>query len=72
MNYKIVVDSCGELPGKLKEDGRFENVPLEMSVDDYRIVDDETFDQADFKAGGAKPQQPKINLSFAGTIYVSF
>ena len=60
MNYKIVVDSCGELPGKLKEDGRFENVPLEMSVDDYRIVDDETFDQADFlRRVAASPNSPK-------------
>ena len=60
MNYKIVVDSCGELPGKLKESGHFENVPLEMFVDDYRIVDDETFDQADFlRRVAASPNSPK-------------
>ena len=34
MSYKIVVDSCGELPGNLKEDGHFESVPLEIFVDD--------------------------------------
>lgn len=48
MNYKIVVDSCGELPEKLKKDSRFENVPLTLMIDDYQVIDDETFDQADF------------------------
>lgn len=46
--YKIVVDSCGELPEELKKDGRFVNVSLELEVDGYRIVDDESFDQLDF------------------------
>lgn len=48
MSYKIVVDSCGELPKELKASGHFETVSLEIFVDDYRIVDDESFDQADF------------------------
>lgn len=46
--YKIVVDSCGELPEKLKNDGHFSTVSLELEVDGYRIRDDETFDQLDF------------------------
>lgn len=46
--YKIVVDSCGELPEELKADKRFQTVSLELEVDGYRIVDDETFDQMDF------------------------
>jgi DegV family protein with EDD domain len=46
--YKIIIDSCGELTKEQKEDGHFCNVPLELEVDGYRIVDDETFDQADF------------------------
>lgn len=46
--YKIIIDSCGELPEKLKEDGHFSNVALELDVDGYRIRDDETFDQLDF------------------------
>lgn len=46
--YKIVVDSCGELPEELKQDGRFTTVSLELEVDGQRIVDDETFDQLDF------------------------
>ena len=48
MSYKIIVDSCGELPERLKKDGHFQTVSLEIFVDDYHIVDDETFDQAEF------------------------
>ena len=48
MSYKIIVDSCGELPERCKNDPHFESVPLSMQVDEYLIVDDETFDQADF------------------------
>lgn len=46
--YKIIIDSCGELPEELKADGHFCNVPLEIEVDGYHITDDETFDQKDF------------------------
>lgn len=46
--YKIIIDSCGELPEELKIDGHFCNVPLEIEVDGYHITDDETFDQKDF------------------------
>ena len=46
--YKIVIDSCGELTEELKADGHFVNVALEMEVNGYRVVDDETFNQKDF------------------------
>ena len=46
--YKIVIDSCGELPENLKKDGHFATVSLELDVDGFRIRDDETFDQLDF------------------------
>ena len=46
--YKIVIDSCGELPENLKNDAHFTNVALELDVDGYRIRDDETFNQLDF------------------------
>ena len=46
--YKIIIDSCGELTEELKKDGHFETVSLELEVDGYRIIDDETFDQHDF------------------------
>ncbi len=48
MSYKIIVDSCCELPEELKKDPRFEIVPLGLEVGDYRIQDDESFDQAEF------------------------
>lgn len=58
--YKILIDSCGELPQELKEDGRFSNVALVLEVDGQQIVDDETFDQADFLSRVAKsPNAPK-------------
>lgn len=46
--YKIVIDSCGELPEELKQDGHFSTVSLELEVDGYRIRDDESFNQLDF------------------------
>ena len=46
--YKIVIDSCGELPEELKQDGHYETVSLELEVDGCRIRDDSTFDQLDF------------------------
>jgi len=48
MNYKIVVDSCCDLPKELAKDNHFSFVPLTLMVDDNSIVDDDTFDQADF------------------------
>lgn len=60
MSYKIVVDSCGELPDTLKQDIHFESVPLEIFVDDYRIIDDNSFDQADLlKKMKESPNCPK-------------
>ena len=46
--YKIIIDSCGELTQLMKADGHFVSVPLELEVDGVRIVDDESFQQADF------------------------
>lgn len=58
--YKIVVDSCGELPEELKQDGHFETVSLELEVDGYRIRDDETFNQPDFlRRVKESPKEPK-------------
>ncbi len=60
MNYKIVMDSCGELPVELKNQPEFELIPLTLMVDDLQIVDDETFDQKDFiKKVSASPNCPK-------------
>lgn len=60
MTYKIVVDSCCELPESYKNDSRFEIVPLGLEVGDYVIQDDETFDQKEFLRKVADyPQCPK-------------
>lgn len=61
MNYKIVVDSCCELPEELKKDSRFEIVPLTLIVGDvYEKEDDENFNQKEFLEIVAKsPVCPK-------------
>lgn len=58
--YRIVVDSCGELPEDVKQDGHFVTVSLEMEVDGCRIKDDENFNQLDFlKRVKESPTGPK-------------
>lgn len=48
MSYKIVVDSCCELPEEYLQDSRFERVPLGLEVGEYQILDDENFNQKEF------------------------
>lgn len=60
MSYKIILDSCGELPEEYKADERFEIVPLGLAVGDYQIMDDENFNQKEFLAKvAACPTCPK-------------
>lgn len=60
MSYKIIGDSCTDLPQELKADTHFYLVPLTINIDDYIIVDDETFDQKDFlKRIADSPNCPK-------------
>lgn len=60
MTYKIVMDSCGELPEEYTGDKRFERVPLSLEVGDYCILDDENFNQAEFlEKVAAYPLCPK-------------
>lgn len=60
MGYKIVVDSCCELPENYKNDSRFEIVPLGLEVGDYIIQDDESFNQKEFlQKVAAYPLCPK-------------
>ncbi len=60
MSYKVVIDSCGELSEEMRESGCFVNVALTIQVDGHTIIDDETFDQADFLERAAKsPNCPK-------------
>ena len=60
MSYKIVVDSCCELPEELKKDPRFQIIPLGLQVGDWHIMDDENFNQAEFLSKVAStPDCPK-------------
>lgn len=61
MSYKIVVDSCCELPEEWKNDSRFESVPLTLIVgDSYEKEDNADFDQKEFlKAVAECPTCPK-------------
>lgn len=60
MSYKIVVDSCCELPQELLQTDLFERIPLGLEVGEYQILDDESFDQAQFlEKVAASPLCPK-------------
>ncbi|MGO5051934.1 DegV family protein [Lachnospiraceae bacterium LCP25S3_G4] len=60
MSYKVIVDSCGELTDEMKQDGHFETASLMIQVDDFQIIDDVTFNQADFlRKVAASPNCPK-------------
>ena len=60
MKYKIVLDSCGEIPEEFANDPRFERVPLTLEVGDYVILDDDKFNQQEFlDKVAAYPECPK-------------
>ncbi len=60
MSYKIIVDSCGELTEEMKASGCFETASLEIDVHGRHIIDDETFDQAEFlRLVAESPDSPK-------------
>lgn len=60
MSYKIIGDSCTDLPPELKKDSDIVLVPLSIQIDNYNILDDETFNQIDFlKKMGESPNCPK-------------
>ena len=50
MSFKIVVDSCCDLPVEYRKDNRFQVVPLVLQIDEHIIIDDDSFDQADYLA----------------------
>lgn len=60
MSYKIIGDSCMDLTEKLKKDPHFQMIPLTLQVGDYRVTDDDEFDQKEFLARvKASPECPK-------------
>jgi len=46
--YKIIVDSCCEIPKEIQKEINVERVPLTLEVGDTIIIDDDTFQQASF------------------------
>ena len=50
MSFHIVCDSCTDLTAEDLKKGCYTLVPLTLLVDGEEIIDDETFDQADFLA----------------------
>ena len=50
MSFHIVCDSCTDLTEEDLKNGCYTLVPLTLLVDGEEIIDDETFDQADFLA----------------------
>lgn len=53
-NYKIVVDSCCEIPEEIKREIWIESVPLTLEVGDTTVIDDDSFNQAEFLQQVAK------------------
>lgn len=47
MSFRIVVDSCCEMTGQMKQDSCFAKVPLIITSNGSTFVDDASFDQAD-------------------------
>ncbi|WP_347475055.1 DegV family protein [Clostridium sp. AF50-3] len=50
MLYKIIGDSCMDLTEELKVDPHFQMIPLTLQIGDYKVTDDETFNQKEFLA----------------------
>ena len=60
MGYKILVDSCTDLPTQLKEDPSFKVIPLSLMVDDKIFVDNDDFNQKEFlRTMKESPNSPK-------------
>jgi DegV family protein with EDD domain len=81
MSYRIIGDSCTDLPKGLREDPHFKLVPLTLIVDDNSIVDDDTFQQKEFlrmvskspnspKSACPSPEDYMKHFDYDGDIYV--
>ncbi len=81
MSYRIIGDSCTDLPKELREDPHFKLVPLTLIVDDASIVDDDTFRQKEFlhmvskspnspKSACPSPEDYMKHFDFDGDVYV--
>jgi len=48
MSYRILCDSCTDLPVELQQDEHIIKIALSIQIDEENIIDDETFNQIDF------------------------
>lgn len=48
MSFRIIADSCCDRTERMKNWNNITFVPLTLEIGDYRILDDENFDQEDF------------------------
>lgn len=48
MEYKIIVDSCGEFTEDMKKSEVFQSIPLYIMIEGLQMVDDEKFDRDEF------------------------
>jgi DegV family protein with EDD domain len=48
MSYRILCDSCTDLPLELQQDEHIVKIPLAIQIEEENIIDDETFNQIDF------------------------
>ena len=62
MTYKIIGDSCLDLPRRIREDPHFQMIPLTLQVGSASIVDDETFDQKKSLANRRQPARSAPRL----------
>ena len=81
MSYRIIGDSCTDLPEALKSDPHFKLVPLTLIVGDVSITDDDTFNQKDFlekvkayphspKSACPSPEDYMKHFDYDGDIYI--
>lgn len=60
MSFCILCDSCTDFTAELRSDPHYKLIPLTLHIGDYDIVDDDTFNQADFLRRVAEyPECPK-------------
>lgn len=48
MSFRIIGDSCTDLPSELRNNEHIRKVPLTIQIEDETIVDDNTFNQLEF------------------------
>lgn len=62
MNYKIIVDSCCDLPDEYRKNEHFQIASLTIDIDGFKMVDDDTLNQKTLiQKMKASPNSPKTS-----------